>query len=123
MKKLTYQQAYDKIIQDYFNDRIRPIEPTFCFCGTLCGDNKWFGYTHENLDKVRHNNYGPYKGVEYARMEHALLIKLPLFGHFNEDELFAGMSAALDELKQIHIERGEVIDEVPVFTKRLLLTH
>lgn len=37
-----------------------------------------------------------------------------------EAALFAGMSAALDVLKQIHIERGEVIDEVPVFTKRQL---
>jgi hypothetical protein len=39
-----------------------------------------------------------------------------------EDELFAGMCAAIDVLKQVHIEHGEVIDEVPVFEKRVLNT-
>lgn len=37
-----------------------------------------------------------------------------------ENKLFNGMVAALEVLKQIHIEHGEVIDEEPVFTKRIL---
>lgn len=33
--KLTYRQAYDKIIDAYFKGEIRPMEAMFCFCGIL----------------------------------------------------------------------------------------
>ncbi len=39
----------------------------------------------------------------------------------DENALFIAFEKTLEVLKQIHIEHGEVIDEVPVFTKRLTL--
>ncbi len=37
-----------------------------------------------------------------------------------EDRLFNAFVATLDVLRQIHIEKGEVIDEIPEFKKRQL---
>jgi hypothetical protein len=125
MEKLTYSQAYDKIIHAYFRDEIKPLDARFCFCGTLCNNSE--GWVLDTVGR-KHRDFGQYKGDEYVRMERALLdaIKSTSNGYSTkktnpaeyEDALFAGMCAALEVLKQIHIERGEVIDEVPVFTKR-----
>lgn len=121
---MTYQQAYDKIIQAYFKDEIKPGIATFCFCGTLCDHTiEWFG---SQLNAKHYSSHG-YTGDDFVRMENALFHNNPFFYDFHrerdddyEDLLFLGMSAALDVLKQIHIERGEVINEAPVFHKRSL---
>lgn len=137
LKYMTYNEAYLKIIDAYFRDEIKPLDAKFCFCGTLsptkAGWRDGF-YQFSRGEKVpefeRHtyNHYQPYTLSEYKRMEWALIDgkntyrchKYPNLDCDSEAALFAGMSAALDVLKQIHIERGEVIDEVPVFTKRQL---
>lgn len=128
MEKLTYRQAYDKIIEAYFKDQIQPYNSSFCFCGTLCDNSsEWRNPEYEGIFKnVRHLDYMFYTGSQYYEMEKALL--LPLFpvkikcGKEYEDVLFSGMSAALDVLRQIHIERGENVDEdIPAFTKRELV--
>lgn len=130
---MTYREAYDKIIDAYFKDEIKPFDAEFCFCGTLNNnDEEWkWNSPIRQLD---------YSSDEFFKMESALFsrfvnIGLEMTGRFEatnnligwlsvlahpeyEEALFAGMSAALDVLKQIHIERGEIIDEVPVFTKR-----
>lgn len=129
---MTYKQAYDKIIDAYFKDEIKPLHPCFCFCGTLCDGE--IGWCRSPLDN--HYDYKNYTGYEYVRLEKALIHTMRIIRDevacFNllymektnpvayEHALFDGMCAALDVLKQIHIERGEVIDEVPVFTKREL---
>lgn len=121
---MNYQTAYNKIIDAYFKDEIKPFEAKFCFCGTLCDNSsKWFR-SYVNMSGVRrHKDFGDYSGNDYYRMEQVLLNNVsctqgtPRY----EASLFAGMSAALDVLKQIHIERGEAIDEVPVFVKRELV--
>ena len=116
-----FQTQYDKIIQAYFKDEIKPQDAEFCICGTLCNNNsKWAGHW-----PIR-NDYGHYTGLEYTRIENALFFGIGEVDgnrHTNkpsESGLFSGMCAALDVLKQIHIERGEVIDEVPVFKQRQL---
>ncbi len=123
-KPMTYQQAYNKIIDAYFKDEILPLDPRFCFCGTLCDNtDKWFGFTRRN-----HRNSHGYRGSDFVRMETVLLDTLdeeigavntghPLY----EVTLFEAMCNTLIELKQIHIERGEVIDEVPEFIRRVLV--
>lgn len=129
--KLTYQEAYDKIIQAYFKDEIKPFDAKFCFCGTLCDNNKsWYGCTIGR----RHKDFKSYSGQEYVMMEDALLDNLAITerepgGVFvdypdeesneYEDALFKGMCAALEVLKQIHKERGENVDSLPL-TKRQL---
>ena len=125
---MNYQQAYDKIIQAYFKDEILPLDAQFCFCGTLCDNsNRW---NKDSFGK-RHNDFGNYKGPEYVKMERALLdpIKETSFGYRSfehspeeyEAALFAGMSAALDVLKEIHRSRGEDVDNIQTpFVKRQL---
>lgn len=124
---MTYKQAYDKIIRAYFRDEIKPNSYEFCFCGTLHGNRDW------DVDER-----GSYSIPQYRAMEAALFSSFPETDwRYSmpsldipapeknipqyEEKLFLGMSAALDVLKQIHIERGEVIDETPVFTKRQLV--
>lgn len=123
---MTYNEAYSKIIDAYFRDEIRAMDSNFCFCGTLSPvGGRWNIYYEAKEHFYTHH--------EYKKMEFALIHTVnenkgnndydPKKHPYNEQyeaALFAGMSAALDVLKQIHIERGEVIDEVPVFTKRQL---
>ncbi len=125
-----FSEQRDKIIQAYFKDEIQPFNNNFCFCGTLAG-NTGAWHTCE-IDG--------YKLTDFGRMEDALLntITFKLFGfkdwrkdwhssddttkdHRYEDVLFSGMSTALDVLKQIHIEHGEVIEEDIPFVKRELV--
>jgi len=123
MKKLTYKEAYDKIIAAYFRDEIKPFSPSFCFCGTLCNGDKWYrGVSFPTA--VIHNPYYGYTGCQLGLMEKALLDKVWHLGEISdgwEDAIFSGMCAALEVLKQIHKERGEDVDSVPVFTKRELV--
>lgn len=121
---MTYNEAYNKIIDAYFKDEIKPQNPNFCFCGSLCGSDRWnFG------DKL-------YTLNQYEKMERALILELinsPNHKVDNvwqfipskkyEDALFKGMSAALDVLKEIHRSRGENVDEGIVFKKRELHPH
>lgn len=127
MEKLTYRQAYDKIINAYYKDDIKPMSTEFCFCGTLSPDPDW-NYADSEKEKY------PYSLKEYRIMEAKLLYgdnkkdpwkwykKLNEFEDYPgyEDDLFVGMSDALEELKKIHMERGENVDDVPEFTKRSL---
>jgi len=124
MKQLTYREAYDKIIQAYFNDEIKPMQPKFCFCGTLAGGDNWGDY---NLSERPSELY---LHEEFNKMEEALLDTMNNIHSIEddfckvkyEDALFIGMSAALDVLKEIHRERGENVDEVPtIFKKRELV--
>lgn len=125
MNKLTYRQAEDLILQAYFAGKIRIMNANFCFCGTLSPDSGW--WRSENS----FHTY-PYTLPEYAAMELALFS--PFYEHATvqsvgriispfvsdaciakignyDEKLFAGMCAALDVLKQIHINRGEIIDQ------------
>lgn len=108
---------YKKVIEAYYEDKIQPMNSEFCFCGTLHGGRGWKG----NGDEF-------YTAEDYGRLESALLtrisfencrwLSLPLLTLEErgvkppnlEDQLFDGMSAALDVLREIHINKGEDID-------------
>lgn len=137
MDKLTYKQAEDLIFQAYFNDEIKPFHPSFCFCGTLSPDERWeYSGTASSLLQY------PYTRSEYGKMEQALFSTFPEYVWLNicaiedvpdfdneeivdvenyEEKLFAGMCAALEVLKYIHISRGEIIDEPVPFKQRKLV--
>lgn len=79
-----------------------------------------------------------YTGREYIQMESALLfpfaplvLNARLISGYNctlqeilekmpeyEDTLFEGMCAAIEVMREIHIKRGEIIDEAPAFKRR-----
>lgn len=120
----TYKQQYDKIIDAYFKDEIKPMQSQFCFCGTLAPNRNWRG----QWSGLAY----PYTPSQYNRLEDALfepmidVLSLSLHDpeikntSKYEDDLFLGMCNALEVLRQIHIEGGEVIEDQPTFTKRQL---
>ena len=142
MNTPTFEQQRNRIIEAYFEDKIKPMDTDFCFCGTLAGgDSGWC----DNLFKT----YAGYSKREYIRMEDALLNRLIPFGVVTpedmceahdepaqwgggikndssieeyEDALFQGMSDALDVLKEIHESRGEKTDAFE-FKKRELVNN
>lgn len=133
----TYKEQYDKIVEAYFKGEIKPYNAHFCFCGTLCDNtNKWFG-----LCELDHHDFAGYKGDDFVKMERALLrtisnhLKLNDFDMWGDEEgalcspdehpqyetaLFNGMTAALEVLRQIHAERGDVTAiETPLVKRKL----
>ena len=126
---LTYKEAESLIFDAYFKDKIKPMDSSFCFCGTLSPNSLWGSQCYSSVKY-------PYSVEEYGRMEQALfsdfkgytiiwdigmaicpygpLKKLPDY----ENRLFNGMCAALEVLKQIHIERGEDISDDILLSKR-----
>ncbi len=132
----NYREQYDKIIQAYFRDEIEICDSEFCFCGTLSPTGrKWntspnFSWGKDSYQDHKYDHPQPYTLSEYKRMEWALVDTKNDYAAHNgirsdhEDAIFMGMSAALEVLKQIHISRGEKIDEdIPQFTKRELSTN
>lgn len=133
---MNYKTAYNKIIDAYFKDEIKPLDPKFCFCGTLCDNSmKWqdnrfeeFSWGEDKPEYIGHHyKYPmPYTISEFKKMEWELIItrnRARVFKNLNEeDALFEGMCAALDVLKKIHRERGENVDEEMPLTKRQLQT-
>lgn len=146
----TYKDAYNAIIEAYFKDEMRPYHPNFCFCGTLCPNNQRVEisfFSLKNWNQPQETDYSKhfFTAVEYGRMERAMMLKLgatlsPVedayiglyfsWTHSGDDsrtpvyeeKLFEGMSAALDEMKQIFIEKGlPVEDKVVEFRKRELV--
>lgn len=131
MEKLSYKEARNLIIDAYFKDEIKPFNPSFCFCGTLAPDSNWvtLGENYMGRPILKVKEY-PYSIEEYRRMEKPLMNALclatvgrlwelgPGFEPWHmkchpewENGIFTGMCDSLDVLKQIHIERGENVDE------------
>lgn len=139
MNTPTYKEQFDKITEAYIKGNIEPYKSNFCFCGTIAPEE----YSSEGFKNW--NNYDGkfvqskhfYSLIEYGQMEEALFIPLNAYNGRTsslsglrlteedegyEDALFTGMCDALDVLKQIHISKGEIIDDVPVFKKRKIQT-
>lgn len=119
MGKLTYQQAYDKIIDAYFKNKIKPMDAKFCFCGTLSPNQYWLFRRYQNgINRVGVSVTYPYSVIEYMKMENALFSGIrkttgidsvtSSMYHINyEEALFNGMYDALEVLKKnTHFKRG-----------------
>lgn len=122
---MTYNEAETKIFDAYFKDEIRPCSAMFCFCGTLAGGDEWYW-------KVNETNFtlNGYTGEEYVDMEWALfkgMDEVDIFASEPSDDnyeeaLFNGMCKALEELKNIHLAKGETIDGNIGLKKRNLIS-
>lgn len=120
----SYETQKNKILDAYFSDKIEPMNSRFCFCGTLSPDRSW---------RMQASGYYPYKPAEYCRMEDALfngIMWVTKESNGNrwrqcsnyEDGIFEGLVNALDVLKSIHKEHGQIISEDIPLTKRKLET-
>lgn len=144
MNTMTYPEARDLIIEAYFKDEIKPYKARFCICGTLCGSCYWNSETYSMgelrriegalLLNLRKLTFGIDEKeilmlpdmedgsilVYYEPLQHLdLSDEIPYHPNY-ENALFESMSAALDELKLIHEEKGEIIDPSPTFKQRQL---
>lgn len=68
------------------------------------------------IDKDRYDNPRmPYRDELKAQ---GINMEWEQYSELQENALFKAFEAALDVLKQIHIKRGEPVEEAPVFVKR-----
>lgn len=120
LPKYSIQEA--KIIDAYMSNDLDPYNNIFCMCGILTDfENSWKQERHQSNFKDRH----PYTANEYLRIESSLF-----FGIFeidkeyrnppSPDALFNGMLKGLEVLKNIHQEKGEIID-IPVTPEKRIL--
>ncbi len=134
-KRPSYKEQFDKITEAYIKGEIKPYKSNFCFCGTIAPE-EYSADGHKNWNNhdgkfMQHKHF--YTLSEYGKMEEALFIPLHAFnGKISgmniyrleegdegyEDAMFDGMCAALEVLKQIHVHKGDIADEYPVFKKR-----
>jgi len=125
---ITYKEQFDKLTRAYISGEVIPKECKACFVGNLLNKTRewavkrfldktkplytWSAYNAFDLDP----EYNFYTMMEICLMENNFMRKY--IG--DEDALFIAFESTLELLKQIHISKGEVIDEVPVFKKRQL---
>lgn len=139
--KLTYREAYDRIVTAYLQNKLRPWDDCACFIGNLLGNtSKWVhACTFDSIYNYKHpgssveggkrpcalsfiGEYG-YTSEQITELENNFISIVGYRGsneNINEDKLFFAMSSTLDMLKKIHEENGEIVD-APVFTKRQLV--
>ncbi len=88
---------------------------------------------YKGIQSIMKESEGAYTPQEIVTLEQLFLQTIVLYGgnihawgengtptQMDEDALFEAFSATLEKLKQIHIDRGEIIDNEPVFVKREL---
>lgn len=150
MKKPTYAEQWQKLTEAYVNDRVNAYEPCCCFVGNLLnGTDGWEAcrkssdgwgmevYRHpfvsltlfddttsmyvDGRESIELHSNGLYKPIDIIQLEQLFLRTYNTTK--NEESLFKAFCVTLDLLKQIHISKGEVIDETPVFTKRILVAQ
>lgn len=134
MKKTpTYKEQFDKLTKAYINDEVEPMFPCACFIGNLLnGRGDWVNMRRLDLSNYTYHPYKAnkldpeyrfYTATELAKMENMFMTTPEGYlGRPIEETFFRRFSTTLDILKQIHISKGEVIDDVPVFKKRELKT-
>jgi len=145
---MKYEEAWQKITTAYVNDKLNPYMPCACFIGNLLGNIDWAECRWGEAWKgegfpVKFHDYFALKGYsprEIINMENNFLRiiyegvgKPSLFdaiaknGMINiarehpdyEDLLYKAMVSTLEMLRQIHIAKGEVIDEIPLRKREL----
>lgn len=135
---VTYKEQFDKLTRAYIAEEVNPYRSCNCFIGNLLGTDEW----KRNIES-EHN--GQYSGEEIANMEvnfmstvkhltiggrdnffanafserEINLLRDSIFTHPNyENALFKAFESTLDMLKLIHIFKGEIINNAPIFIKR-----
>ena len=131
----TYKQQFDKLTEAYITDDVRPFSPCACFVGNLLnGRTDWqsgqigFHSGESASNCIQQESNGLYTIDDINRMEYNFMIKkfngASIFWDdrklcIDEELLFQAFASTLEMLKEIHISKGEEVDEVPEFKKRI----
>ena len=144
MNTPTYKQQFDKLTEAYIMGNVDPWECKACFVGNLLGGDQWEDIrsgamaktvqtgtpnkvssnykAHLAIDFIKERSNGLYTPEEIISLEATFLHSYGFDrgGSVDENALFISFEKTLNLLKQIHISKGEIIDDAPVFQKRTL---
>ena len=140
----SYSQQFNKLTEAYISEKVQPLSPCACFVGNLLNNTSdWI------LAKQCINNLFPFDSMFYKQAKSSIIkesnglytveeiimlerLFMVVTNCFNKEErspeqcenrLFEAFEKTLDLLKQLHIQKGEIIYEVPVFKKRVLINE
>lgn len=142
MKKPTFQEQYQKIVDAYYKEELEPWNGCACFVGNLLNKkDTWCNARYVEIGEMQTNSpileevltfvnkesNGLYSYQEVINLEQNFLNiaynrKNSLWfvkGNQTEDSLFAAMESTLQMLRKIHESKGEVVKDYN-FTKREL---
>lgn len=148
---ISYKNQFNKLTSAYIAGKVDPYSSCGCFVGNLLNNTRdWvsarsldFKVTEDQTDKtiskkcVDEESNNSYSLQEIYDLERIFLrtykenngdyyafdsIRGTGATKQDEDALFIAFEKTLEYLKQLHISKGEVIDETPVFNKRAFQT-
>jgi hypothetical protein len=128
----SYKEQFDKLTRAYINDEVEPYISCSCFVGNLLNNKSVWDFgrrvignieTDASCLRVAQNcidreSSGLYSVKEIVDLEARFMLCVD---NHNEEGLFNAFSKTLDLLKQIHLSKGEIIDEVPEFKRRVMV--
>lgn len=143
MNHPTYKEQFDKITSAYINNELNPWKCSACFVGNLLNGSADWAEFRELNDNAPYEWQSRMIPSEHKIARKCLIIEsggiysiqeieilelnfLNMIGDLKkgddgyEESLFKAMDYTLEYLRQIHINKGEIIDDAPVFEKRKL---
>lgn len=141
---MKFIESYNKIVNAYIKDQIEPYNSCFCFVGNLLNNISGWGTTrssenYEFLDndlkssreqrksyhiyRIKEESKGFYNSDDITRLEYNFLNTIEQEDKKeteSEEGIYRAMESTLMLLKQIHEEKGEIVEEYN-FSKRELI--
>lgn len=148
---ILYKTQFDKLTSAYIAGKVDPYSACGCFVGNLLNNSiNWVKardldlkvakdqttktISKECVDEESNNSYSLQEIYDLERIflrtyrenngDYYAFDSIRGTGATKQDEdaLFIAFEKTLEYLKQLHISKGEVIDEIPVFEKRAFQT-
>lgn len=150
MENPSFQSQYNKIVNAYYKNQLNPFDSCACFIGNMLNGNLRWGYGRKvtvpnkfeilkvvndefalsiALSCIRSEANSFYTLEEIFKLEENFLNITTNYTpvddgitsyKYNEEDLFKAMVSTLEMLKEIHISKGEVVNNYS-FTKRELV--
>lgn len=141
----TYKEQFDKLTRAYINDEVNPYSECACFVGNLLdGSREWAKFRRGDCYKGKGEVFiasfpiDGYTTHEIVALENCFMEYIwenikdkhekftdcsPVYNELQnkEDVLFEAFEKTLALLKEIHISKGENIEEEFEFKKRELV--
>lgn len=147
-KRPTYAEQYEKIVQAYLKEQLQPFIECACFIGNLLnGKREWSRarrpdtpHVHREFEEfvspdlvlipsvgpnvsiglhcIKEEGGGMYEVKDIIAMEQNFL-RIYNKGDKSEDALFEAMCSTLEMLRQVHIDKGEIVESIPLKKREL----